>query len=63
MPSAAFGFSENPTGSFRVAALISDGDGNFGLNSCGTVRSMSTPEAESAAVVVGLALRLGLKVS
>ena len=63
LPSAAFGLIENPSGSFRVAALISDGDGKLGLNICGTVRSMSTPEAESAAVVVGLALRLGLKVS
>ncbi len=63
LPSAALGFSENPTGSVRFAALISDGEGKLGLSNCGTVRSMSTPEAESVAVVVGLALRLGLKLS
>ena len=63
LPSAALGLIEKPTGSVTVAALISDGEGKVGLRSCGTVRSTSTPEAESVAVVVGLALRLGLKVS
>src|SRR4051794_5575313 len=63
LPSAAFGLIEKPTGSFSVASFISEGDGKEGLSSCGTVRSMSTPDAESVAVVVGRALWLGLKVS
>jgi hypothetical protein len=63
LPSAALGLIEKPTGSATVAPLISEGEGKVGLSSCGTVRLMSTPEAESVAVVVGRAERLGLKVN
>jgi hypothetical protein len=62
-PSAAFGLIEKPSGRIVVVALISEGEGVVGLCSCGTLRSTSTPEAESACEVDGVAVRLGLNVS
>jgi hypothetical protein len=46
-----------------VVALIAEGVGVLALKVCGTLRFTSRPEGESPCVVVGLAERLGLKVS
>ena len=63
LPSAALGLIEKPAGNFTVTARISEGEGVLGLSSWGTLRSTSRPEAVSVSVVVGWALRLGLKLS
>ena len=51
-----------PEGSSR-RCRISDGEGVVGLCVCGTLRVTSRPDMLSAASVVGVAVRLGLKVS
>src|SRR5215213_5653689 len=62
-PSAALGLIDTPSGKIVVEDLISEGDGVVALSSCGTRRSTSTPLGASDCVVVGFAVRLGLKVS
>ena len=59
LPSAAFGLIENPSGRLTVGALISESEGESGLSDCGTLRSMSSPEAVSASVVVGVPIGAG----
>ena len=63
MPSAAFGLIENPSGRVTVFALSSEGEGVFGSWNWGTLSVTSRPEAVSVSVVVGLAARLGSKLS
>ena len=46
-----------------VRSRIAEGVSEPGLSFWGTVRLMSSPEGESASVVVGFALRLGSKLS
>jgi hypothetical protein len=54
LPSAALAFTLKPGGRVTVSSRIDEG---------GTASSELSPEGESASVVVGLAFRLGLKVS
>ncbi len=63
LPSAAFGLIENPSGRVTVFALSSEGEGVFGSWNWGTLSVTSRPEAVSVSVVVGLAARLGSKLS
>src|SRR5690349_12088469 len=63
LPSAAFGLIEKPGGRVTVVDRISDGDGVDGSWNWGTSSFTSSPEAVSVSVVVGFALRLGLKLS
>src|SRR6476661_3661593 len=62
-PSAALVLIEKPGGRVTVDARISEGDGVPGLCVCGTLSSTSRPLGLSAWVVVGFAVRLGLKLS
>ena len=61
MPSAAFGLRVKPSGSVILVVRISEGDGVVGLCGCGTLRTVSRPDAVSAWSVVGFTEMLGLK--
>jgi len=63
LPSAALELIEKPSGRVTVAPRSSVGEGMVGLNCWGTERLTSIPDAESVALVVGCAYRLGLKLS
>ena len=61
-PSAASGLIVKPGGRVTVADLTSEGELAKPRN-CGALSSRFSPEAESVAVVVGLAYRTGLNTS
>ena len=63
LPSAALGLIVKPSGRVTLRGADLRRRRVVGLWVCGTLRSMSRPEAVSARSVVGFADRLGLKLS
>ena len=62
-PSAAFGLIVKPSGRVTTDVRSSDGEGVWGLCSCGTLRIVSRPDGVSVAAVVELPVRLGSKLA
>ena len=60
-PSAALGLSVKPGGSVTLVVRISEDDGVVALCGCGTLSTVSRPDAVSARSVVGFTEMLGLK--